>query len=145
MQCLQCHTRPWLEWVEERREPTKKTVCRGCGYNFKMLHSVWSCTTCKDYTVCSNCKLCPQSHFMTKCFDLSNKVNYGGANRYNCNYCQASPASFPFVWHCYTCNWDICHHHLQLPCPGLPPGSPKTEPESAFELEEEPANETEWC
>jgi hypothetical protein len=139
MHCLNCSDHPHLVQLSSDLKidavNPDKVACRGCGYKFGADYhtkQVRGCIKCRSFFLCSNCKLCINGHYLFKCFDLKNKKAAGlyRSNKYNCDYCSVTKTirSLPtdheelgiaklqdnhFVWHCNTCDFDICPKHFQ--------------------------------
>ena len=151
MFCLKCPQTPALRepWSDAPLPENSLTVpedafCRGCGYSFGKDHkskSMWRCTKCNDYFVCTNCKLCKNNHHLIKRYNLKNHGSAGSykENAYSCDFCSnyvtlkpATKLENPteaqkfdaflaehngktgnsFVWHCLGCKYDICPKHF---------------------------------
>ena len=152
MNCQKCSTKPKLT-LSKPDNPIKftpgatKICCKGCGYLFKSLDGkiVWGCKACNDYFLCSNCKMCPNSHALFKCYNLSNRGPPGStylSNKYTCDDCTQDlhihNHKERFVWHCNPCEFDACPQHYMtgsemLVLPGSLPdlmAKPATAPQS---------------
>ena len=128
MWCLKCPASKLSPPSESSKLPTPtsatKNTCKGCGYEFGASNTlskkkVWRCKACNDFLVCSNCKLCKNGHHLFKCYSLLAK-GMGGykSNSYGCDFCSTSnkiKEDSPlcnFVWHCNSCEYDVCPSHF---------------------------------
>lgn len=140
MFCVSCPDHPKLVQlspeVQIDANSPEKVCCKGCGYKFGadfQNKKVKGCVKCKNFFLCMNCKLCQNGHYLFKCFDLRTKKAGGtyDSNKYNCDCCGVTRTIRPlppntedqilaklheqhFVWHCNTCNFDLCPRHFQV-------------------------------
>ena len=113
MLCPNCSTTyPKLTVV--KIENNTKKFCYACGIIIANKEGYLSCNYCKKVNICSNCKICPQGHTLSKVYFLQNLPNTDEDslyidNEYNCDSCTVNIKNgLNGVWHCGPCDYDLC-------------------------------------
>ena len=88
---------------------TPKINCKHCGFPLQTTKSFYGCTSCKNYYLCVNCKVCPENHLLNKVYNLT-KMGQGSYqdNIAWCDICSKEIKSFNYLMHCKSCQYDVC-------------------------------------
>lgn len=84
-----------------------KQRCFGCGILISNAFDYYHCENCEKYFLCFECRYCKEGHCMQKVVYLD-KLGYS-ENVFGCDICgEESPSNDDGIWHCQSCNYDIC-------------------------------------
>ena len=115
MQCPSCNqTMTYIVLKKPDKIPLEK-YCMGCGVQiFSRIGGYYECTFCKLSHLCSNCRLCPEGHFLSRVYFLNDKgPSLYSQNKFSCDVCHVSQTTpKKGVLHCNECEWDICEFCL---------------------------------
>lgn len=115
MQCLSCQKVLVYVNLKVPDKAPPKLFCTGCGTKIlSRIGGYYHCTNCKETSLCSSCKICPNGHFLSRVLFLNEKgPNLYAQNKYNCDCCQITVSNkYPGVYHCIECEFDICENCL---------------------------------
>ena len=115
MQCPSCQTALNYKILKKPEISPTKSTCAGCGVPiFSRIGGYYQCLNCKVTTLCSNCKLCPKGHFLSRVYFLNDKgPNLYSQNKFSCDVCHVSQTNpKKGVLHCNECEFDICEFCL---------------------------------
>lgn len=111
MQCISCH-HPLLFIVLKKPDKLPLNLpCSACGITiFSRIGGYYICENCKKTILCSNCKICPLGHYLSRVFFLNAKgPNLYSQNKFSCDICNISQNNpKKGVLHCNECEYDIC-------------------------------------
>ena len=116
MQCFQCGSHPVLK--RSKVSPPSFSItnkgCGACGTTVSTDKGFFYCASCKNYFLCSTCRVCADAHFLTKVTQLKNIDEGYEDNAYVCNICsQDKTVTDNGIWHCTPCTYDVCEDCLE--------------------------------
>ncbi len=113
MKCVKCVGNPVLTHTDIPLS-NANDKCSACGRGLSAVGSkCYLCSKC-TYKLCDTCRICANSHFMTKAIYLGKtSPGYGQNNSFNCDICKKNGNTDDNgIWHCTPCTYDSCRSCL---------------------------------
>ena len=110
MQCLKCKT-ALIFIIHKKPEQPQPLSCSGCGVPIlSRIGGYYHCPSCSGTSLCSNCKICPSGHYLSRVYFLNDKgESLYAMNKFSCDVCHITqPNPKKGVLHCNQCEYDIC-------------------------------------